>query len=89
MHKIAETYAHNNSVSYPHENRAAGRDAVPHPPGRRALLDALVARGALCSFSNAGVEVPIAFVPTATAAAAAAADALHPPGVFKTFFDHA
>ena len=44
--KVTETYSHNN-VSYPHENRPAGRDHVAHPPGRAALLAALRARGAL------------------------------------------
>ena len=57
--KIGETYSANNAVSYPHENRPAGRDAVAHPPGRAALLEALRQHGALCSFSNSGVEAPI------------------------------
>ena len=70
--KVTETYSHNNSVSYPHENRPAGRDHVAHPPGRAALLAALRARGALLSFSNSGVEVPVAFLPSAADAAAAA-----------------
>ena len=52
--KVTETYSHNNSVTYPHENCPAGRDHVAHPPGRAALLAALRARGALLSFSNAG-----------------------------------
>jgi len=64
--KVTETYSHNNSVVYPHENRTAGRDLVPHPPGRLALQKALSARGALFSFSNAGVEVPVAFLHRAT-----------------------
>ena len=61
--KIVETYSHNNSISYPHENRAAGREHVDHPPHRRALYDVLKRHGALLGFSNAGVEVPIAFMP--------------------------
>lgn len=63
QHKIAETYSHNNSVSYPHENRPGGRTEVEHPPGRLALYAALEERGALFGFSNAGVEVPLAFAP--------------------------
>ena len=61
--KIVETYSHNNSVTYPHENRQGGRSAVAHPPGRLALVEALREHGALFGFSNSGVEVPIAFVP--------------------------
>ena len=75
--KIIETYSHNNRISYPHENRPAGRDAVVHPPGREALRAALAKHGALFSFSNAGVEVPMAFAP---------------PGAevpYQTFLNHA
>ena len=35
--KVTETYSHNNSVSYPHENRPAGRDHVAERSGRGAL----------------------------------------------------
>ena len=55
--KIVETYGHNNSVSYPHENRPAGRAGVVHPTGRASLHAALKAKGALFGFSNSGVEV--------------------------------
>ena len=69
--KVTETYSHNNSVSYPHENRPAGRDHVAHPPGRAALLAALGARRAPLLL-QAGVEVPVAFFASAADAAAAA-----------------
>ena len=82
--KIIETYSHNNSISYPHENRPAGRAAVEHPPHRRALLEALTARGALLSFSNSGVEAPVAFLPPDAHAALAAAG----PASQRTFYNH-
>ena len=82
--KVAETYAHNNSVVYPHENRQGGRADVPHPPGRRALYEALKEHGALFGFSNSGVEVPIAFVPLDDPAVGPEARA----APHKTFFDH-
>ena len=62
--QVTETYGHNNAVAYPHENRAAGREHVEHPPHRQALYSALSKQGALFGFSNAGVELPIAFLPT-------------------------
>ena len=85
--KVAETYSHNNSVVYPHENRAGGRDLMPHPPGRLALQKALAARGALFSFSNAGVEVPVAFLHGATVQGEEAAGGQALPSQ-RTFHDH-
>ncbi|KAL1499075.1 hypothetical protein AB1Y20_013590 [Prymnesium parvum] len=78
--KIVETYSHNNAVVYPHENRPAGRDGVHHPPGRRALYEALKAKGALFGFSNSGVEVPIAYLGN---------EAITTPPCQKTFSNHA
>lgn len=69
--KICETYAHNNSVSYPFENRRGGREhvvvkekkeeadeegSVVHP-----LLPLLLENGAHTSFSNSGLEAPAFF----------------------------
>jgi len=68
--KVHETYSHNNHVSYPFENRPGGRQHVAHAAPLRALFDAFAARGALFGFSNAGVEVPLAY-PTAAIAAEA------------------
>ena len=82
--KIIETYSHNNSIAYPHENRPAGRAAVEHPPHRRALIEALTARGALLSFSNSGVEAPVAFLPPDAHAALTAAGA----AAQRTFYNH-
>lgn len=83
--KIVETYAHNNAVSYPHENRVGGRSNVAHPPGRAALYEILKGHGALFGFSNSGVEVPIAFVPPSEAARVPADVRAAPQ---KTFYDH-
>ena len=64
--KIKETYSHNNCVSYPFENRKAGREhviatttkkdedgTVAHP-----MLPELQKAGAHNTFSNSGLEVP-------------------------------
>jgi dimethylglycine dehydrogenase len=67
--KIKETYSHNNCVSYPFENRKAGREHVTavatsskknmedgtviHP-----MLSELNIAGAHNTFSNSGLEVP-------------------------------
>ncbi len=83
--KIAETYAHNNRVSYPHENRPAGRTDVygDARAGARALRDALVARGGVLAFSaTSGVETPLYYAEPGSAAASP------PPEAFHTFANH-
>jgi len=78
--KVLETYSHNNAISYPHESRPAGRDAVAKSDAHRALQATLAAHGAVFSFSNAGVEVPLVFLPGGAGAA---------PLDLKTFASHA
>jgi len=67
--KIAETYAHNNSVAYPFENRRGGRKHVVATTGvadeegtvAHPLLSRLLDAGAHTVFSNSGLEVPAFF----------------------------
>ena len=61
--KVLETYSHNNSISYPHENRPAGRDVVAQSDAHKALHAVLAQRGAAFNFSNSGIEVPLVFLP--------------------------
>jgi len=75
--KVTETYSHNNSISYPYENRPAGRQNTAALAAHSALYEQLTARGAVFSFSNAGVEVPMCFAPPGAA-----------PFDFKTFHSH-
>ena len=79
--KVLETYSHNNQVSYPFENRPAGRDVIAKSAAHKALHEAFVRRGALTTFSNAGVETPLVFLPPAANGA--------PPTInAKTFASH-
>jgi hypothetical protein len=55
-----------------------GRHLVERSRHRQALYDALAACGALFGFSNAGVEVPLAF-PATPISAAAQVQPRHPP----------
>jgi len=60
--KISETYSHNNYISYPFENRTAGREHVASATS--PLTIALKKKGALLGFSDfAGVEVPLVYMP--------------------------
>ena len=78
--KVLETYSHNNSISYPHENRPAGRDAVAKSEAHAQLQSVLASHGALFGFSNAGIEVPLVFVPPGVAPSSLE---------LKTFTNHA
>lgn len=57
--KVAETYSHNNKVSYDFENRVGGRDAVP--TSKHPIHEVLSFLGAHYTFSFGGVEVPAFF----------------------------
>jgi dimethylglycine dehydrogenase len=59
--KVAETYSHNNCVSYDFENRRGGREHVP--TSRHPIHTELDALGAHYGFSLGGVEVPNVFLP--------------------------
>mmetsp|Transcript_34570 Transcript_34570/g.75711 ORF Transcript_34570/g.75711 Transcript_34570/m.75711 type:complete len:866 (-) Transcript_34570:195-2792(-) len=57
---VRQTYTHNNQPYFPYENRKGGREELP----RHSLYEAMAKRGAWFGFANAGVEVPLFFLPS-------------------------